>query len=64
MKLRNEDRKESIFFNLDYAASTPVDEDVQDNFIKVTKEEYVNPSHLKKKVILKSSHFYTEHYLE
>ena len=29
---------------LDYAASTPVDEDVLDNFIKVTKEEYANPN--------------------
>ena len=29
---------------LDYAASTPVDEDVLDNFIKTTKEEYANPN--------------------
>ena len=29
---------------LDYAASTPVDEDVLNNFIKVTKEEYANPN--------------------
>lgn len=29
---------------LDYAASTPVDEDVLENFIKVTKEEYANPN--------------------
>ena len=29
---------------LDYAASTPVDEDVLDNFIKITKEEYSNPN--------------------
>lgn len=29
---------------LDYAASTPVDEDVLDNFIKITKEEYANPN--------------------
>ena len=29
---------------LDYAASTPVDSDVLDNFIKVTKEEYANPN--------------------
>jgi cysteine desulfurase len=29
---------------LDYAASTPVDNDVLDNFIKITKEEYANPN--------------------
>lgn len=29
---------------LDYAASTPVDPDVLDNFINVTKEEYANPN--------------------
>ena len=29
---------------LDYAASTPVDIDVLNNFIKVTKEEYANPN--------------------
>ena len=29
---------------LDYAASTPVDEDVLDNFVKTTKEEYANPN--------------------
>ena len=29
---------------LDYAASTPVDEDVLNNFIKTTKEEYANPN--------------------
>ena len=29
---------------LDYAASTPVDEDVLDNFIKITKNEYANPN--------------------
>ena len=29
---------------LDYAASTPVDEDVLDNFVKITKEEYANPN--------------------
>lgn len=29
---------------LDYAASTPVDEDVLNNFIKVTTEEYANPN--------------------
>ena len=29
---------------LDYAASTPVDEDVLNNFIKITKEEYANPN--------------------
>ena len=29
---------------LDYAASTPVDEDVLENFIKVTKEQYANPN--------------------
>ena len=29
---------------LDYAASTPVDEDVLNNFIEVTKEEYANPN--------------------
>jgi cysteine desulfurase len=29
---------------LDYAASTPVDEDVLNNFIKVTKDEYANPN--------------------
>ena len=29
---------------LDYAASTPVDDDVLNNFIKVTKEEYANPN--------------------
>ncbi len=29
---------------LDYAASTPVDEDVLDNYIKTTKEEYANPN--------------------
>ena len=29
---------------LDYAASTPVDEDVLDNFIRMTKEEYANPN--------------------
>ncbi len=29
---------------LDYAASTPVDEDVLNKFIKVTKEEYANPN--------------------
>ena len=29
---------------LDYAASTPVDEEVLDNFIKITKEEYANPN--------------------
>lgn len=29
---------------LDYAASTPTDEDVLDNFIKTTKEEYANPN--------------------
>ena len=29
---------------LDYAASTPVDDDVLDNFIKTTKEEYANPN--------------------
>ena len=29
---------------LDYAASTPVDDEVLDNFIKTTKEEYANPN--------------------
>lgn len=29
---------------LDYAASTPVDEDVLNNFIKITKEEFANPN--------------------
>ena len=29
---------------LDYAASTPVDDEVLDNFIKITKEEYANPN--------------------
>ena len=29
---------------LDYAASTPIDEDVLDNFIKITKDEYANPN--------------------
>lgn len=29
---------------LDYAASTPVDEDVLENFIEVTKKEYANPN--------------------
>ena len=29
---------------LDYASSTPVDEEVLDNFIKMTKEEYANPN--------------------
>ena len=29
---------------LDYAASTPVDEDVLNDFIKTTKEEYANPN--------------------
>lgn len=29
---------------LDYAASTPVDEDVLENFIEITKKEYANPN--------------------
>lgn len=29
---------------LDYAASTPVDDDVLNNYIKVTKEEFANPN--------------------
>ena len=29
---------------LDYAASTPVDEDVLNEFVKVTKEDYANPN--------------------
>ena len=29
---------------LDYAASTPVDEDVLNNFVSVTKDEYANPN--------------------
>ena len=29
---------------LDYAASTPVDEEVLNDFIKTTKEEYANPN--------------------
>ncbi len=29
---------------LDYAASTPVDEEVLNEFIKVTKENYANPN--------------------
>ena len=29
---------------LDYAASTPVDDEVLENYIKITKEEYANPN--------------------